>query len=269
MKSARHVAAHALRAFTVGGRPLAADFLRLTAERMRGAEHRSGTTTLRGATFSFEDHALLVDMFEEIFVQGEYDIADPGDVATILDCGSNIGMSVLYFARRYPAAAITCFEADPVKARLLARNVEQNGLSNRVTVIAKAVGGADGVAAFHHDARDPGSLTSSLVREHRDSIDVSVTTLSPHVGDAVDILKLDVEGSELDVLRELAASEALERVRQLLVEVHHNVTDDRLLISEVTSLLQRAGFVLELRAPLSPPYRRGRFQDVMVYAYRD
>lgn len=268
MKSARHVAAHAVRAFRTGGRGLVQDFLRLTAARATGHEHRSGTTTVQGLTVSFEDHALLVDMFEEIFVQGEYDVADPGPVRRILDCGSNIGISVLYFAARYPHAEITCFEADPVKGRLLARNVEQNDLSDRVTVIQKAVGGAEGTAELHFDARDPGSLTSSLVREHRDSTPVEVTTLSQHVRDGVDLVKLDVEGSELDVLRELAESAALERVRQLLVEVHHNVTHDPMLLSEVTGLLQRAGFLLEVRAPLAPPYRRGRMQDVMLYAYR-
>lgn len=269
MKSARHVAAHAVRAFRVGGPGLAQDFLRLTAARARRDEHRRGTTVMQGFTVSFEDHALLVDMFEEIFIQGEYSLADPGRVQRILDCGSNIGISVLYFARRYPDASITCFEADPVKGKLLAFNVEQNGLSGRVTVVQKAVGAAEGTAGLHFDSRDPGSLTSSLVRGHRDTTLVDVTTLSAYVREGVDLVKLDVEGSEQDVLREVAESGALDRVRQLLVEVHHNVTDDRTLLSDVTGLLQRAGFRLEVRAPLATPYRRDRFQDVMLYAYRD
>ena len=222
-----------------------------------------------GATIHFQDYALLVDMFEEIFVQGEYSIDDPGHVTTILDCGSNIGVSVLYFTQRYPAATVTSFEADPLKAKLLATNVEANGLAGRVAVVAKAVGSSEGTAEFHYDELDPGSLTSSLLRGHRDSTTVEVTTLSQHVRDGVDMLKLDIEGSELDALEELERSGAIARVRQILVEIHHNVTEDHLLLSSVTGLLQRAGFVLEIRAPLQPPYQRGRFQDILVYAYRD
>jgi FkbM family methyltransferase len=272
VKSTRHIVGHALRALSddrANRVTLLRDFARLTAGRLTGDEHRSGTVQLLGATVSFQDHALLADMFEEIFLQDEYAIAEAGPVAMILDCGSNIGISILYFAQRYPDATIVGFEADPVKARLLAKNVEQNGLSGRVTVVPKAVGGTAGTAEFHYDASDPGSLTSSLLRAHRDSRTVEVTALSDYVGDGTDILKLDIEGSELDVLEELADTGAIDQVRQILVEVHHNVTEDRLLLSGVTGLLQRAGFRLELRAPLEPPYRHGRLQDILVYAYRD
>jgi FkbM family methyltransferase len=271
VKSFRHLAGHTLRALRSDAPDRAAvvrDFARLTIARATGDEHRSGATTVQGSKVSFQDHALLVDMFEEIFIQGEYAIADPGPISRVLDCGSNIGLSVLYFARRYPDATITCFEADPLKAALLAQNVEQNQLSKRVEVVQKAVGAADGESAFHFDARDPGSLTSSLVRSHRDTTTVEVTRLSPYVGSGVDLLKLDVEGSELDVLEELAASGALDCIGQLLVEVHHNVTEDRTLLSSVIGLLQEARFTLQVRAPLTPPYSRGVMQDILIYAYR-
>lgn len=54
----------------------------------------------------------------------------------ILDCGGNIGMSVIWFKQRYPRARITVFEADPQTADLLEENVRTLGLAS-VTVVQR------------------------------------------------------------------------------------------------------------------------------------
>src|SRR5512134_1625936 len=58
----------------------------------------------------------------------------------ILDCGSNIGLSILYFKRLYPKARIIGFEPDPAVLHYLQDNVSANGLTD-VKVVQAAVGG--------------------------------------------------------------------------------------------------------------------------------
>ena len=48
----------------------------------------------------------------------------------ILDCGANVGLASLFFKRRYPAARITAFEADPALFAILDANLRANGAAD-------------------------------------------------------------------------------------------------------------------------------------------
>jgi hypothetical protein len=63
----------------------------------------------------FNYHELLF-LFEEIFVNETYFIE--GRRNSIVDSGSNIGLSILYFKLRDPDAEVTAFEPDPRNAEL-------------------------------------------------------------------------------------------------------------------------------------------------------
>jgi hypothetical protein len=70
-----------------------------------------GTVDLMDYTISFCGRASFLYLFEEIFAKASY--LFHSDTDRPLDCGSNIGMSVLFFKKLYPAARITAFEPDP------------------------------------------------------------------------------------------------------------------------------------------------------------
>src|SRR5262245_6977657 len=73
-----------------------------------------GTVDLIDYTISFcGGGASFVYMFEEIFAKASYSFHSDTDRPLIFDCGSNIGMSVLFFKKLYPTARITAFEPDP------------------------------------------------------------------------------------------------------------------------------------------------------------
>ena len=58
-----------------------------------------------------------------VFAEGEYDLPPSlSEVKTILDLGSNIGVSVAYFRLRYPVARIYAVEADPATFKRLQEN---------------------------------------------------------------------------------------------------------------------------------------------------
>ena len=70
----------------------------------------------------YMDAGAWLTIYRNIFLHQGYVVAVFGDAPVILDCGGNIGMSVIWFKQRYPRARITVFEADPQTADLLEEN---------------------------------------------------------------------------------------------------------------------------------------------------
>lgn len=177
--------------------------------------------TLCGArvrTYNLDTLAYLV---REIFLSGCYEAGRLPERPVILDVGANIGIASLYFHLRYPTASITAVEADPDVFQLLAGNIRAT-MASRVTAVHGAAGEESGELLLYRWPGKPGRLTSSLERDRggAEGLVVPALRLSSMVGDRVDLLKIDIEGAEHQVLRELAAAGALARVRQIIFELH-------------------------------------------------
>jgi len=172
------------------------------------------------------------------------------DRPLIIDCGSNIGVTMLEWKHRWPGAQVICFEPDPRAFRLLQMNVDKNDIPS-VRCNNAAVSDIEGTATFYghftagSDSRgnsiDPGWGQRHETGTHL----INCHLLSKYLeGQDVDFLKLDIEGAEERVLKEITAH--LHRVAAIYVEVHetkatlgHN-SEER--ISEV---LREAGFNVE------------------------
>ena len=139
---------------------------------------------------------------------------------TFYDVGANGGfMSLLGACAVGPSGKVIAFEPHPAVARQLAKQMRINDMP-QVEVVVAAVSDRIGAAKF-----SDGSITvmNSLARakhaEH--TIDVRTTTLDheAQMRQPPDLLKIDVEGSEIDVIR---GAEKMIRARQpiLVVEVH-------------------------------------------------
>jgi len=185
----------------------------------------------------------------EAFMQ----LVNPGSL--VVDVGANFGLyalSAALYAR--PHGHVFAFEPAPNAFALLARNIADNGLGGAVTAQAAAAGAAAGRAAFYI-GRDVSF--SSLHRTKRlddaaDAVDVEVVALDAalaHV-QAVDLLKIDVEGGEAEVLR--GARDLLRRSRAPIVQFefsHKNIDEARrAAFDETIALLASDGFRV---------YRRG------------
>ena len=215
------------------------------------------------------EYLALVDFtfgFEEMFVDQQY--AFPAGAApVILDCGSNIGLSLVFFKLAYPDARITAFEPAPDAIAVLRRNVE--GLDG-IRVEQKALAGEAGELeffAFPGESASPRSGTLPQTGAVRTAV-VEATPLSPYVDGPVDLLKLDVEGRELEVLEELAASGKLASVARIVVEVHHSPSYAQQSVPRLLALLEEQGFAYAVRAPLEVDRWRGAGQDFWLYAVR-
>jgi len=145
----------------------------------------------------------------------------PGDV--VLDIGANLGAYTVLFGQWVgPAGRVFAFEPAPETASGLRRQVQLNGLSDRVEVIQSAMTAQPGSVRFHAEGVQGGNALAS----DRDAgatgvITVNATSIDAFCADRgirPGVIKIDVEGAELDVLR--GARETLRTGVQAFVEMH-------------------------------------------------
>jgi FkbM family methyltransferase len=209
-------------------------------------------------------------LYREVFAEREYWFTSDNPRPVILDCGSNIGMAILFFKALYPDADITAFEPAPWACSAIEETIRANDLRD-VTLHNAALAESEGSLELFHDPSHPGSAVMSVYRERMpgETVRVPAVRLSRYVTKPVDFLKLDVEGSELQVLRDLVASGTIGQIRQMVIEFHHHLSPTVDNLSECLSILERHGFGYQLTsAQVYTPITRGQFQDVLVHAYR-
>jgi FkbM family methyltransferase len=134
----------------------------------------------------------------------------PGDA--FADVGANIGIYTIAAARR--GVRVTSYEPNPETAALLRRNVALNGVSDRVTVQEVAVAATAGRLTF----KSEGTLNWAARVDRTGTLDVPASTLEG----SFDVVKIDVEGYELEVLAGAAPllAERESRPRAIFVELH-------------------------------------------------
>ncbi|MDD4932599.1 MAG: FkbM family methyltransferase [Methylacidiphilaceae bacterium] len=235
-----------------------------------GAEHGKGDDdVLRflGRTFACRGRRAAGVAYREIFIKRDYEFVSANPTPRILDCGANIGLATLFFKLRYPESRIDAFEADPDLAALLARNVRENALAG-VRVHACALAGAEGEIDFHRNAAF--SLCGSLQASRGgggEAVRVPACRLSEWIGDGVDFLKMDIEGAESEVVAELFEAGALERVREAVVEYHHNLEGRRASLAQFLAFWERVGFAYQVAAECDPG-DGPCFQDILIRFWR-
>lgn len=137
----------------------------------------------------------------------------------VLDLGANIGYYTLLAGRAVGSTGcVYAFECDPENVRFLRHNVKLNGLADVVSVVPKAATNHAGFMRFFSDTGN--SLRSSLVIEHRNAHATEVECT--RVDDAIepgpfDLVKVDVEGVEIDAIRGM--EQTLSRAERLVMFV--------------------------------------------------
>jgi FkbM family methyltransferase len=152
-------------------------------------------------------------MNKAIFLYGTFEISEtrlfqallrPG--MTFIDVGANIGYHTLIGGRMVgPAGAAYAFEPNAVVRERLAANVALNGLDN-VKVDGRAMTRQSGTVRFYVSKVEHNDGVSSIIPGAaldggHDVACVSLDDFSASLGGRrVDLLKIDVEGAELDVM---------------------------------------------------------------------
>lgn len=161
----------------------------------------------------------------EIFYDREYAIHTPlPDRPLVLDCGANVGLSTIWFLARFVGSSVHAFEPAPDNFRFLELNV---GGRNDVVATQAAVGKTPGKVLLHvaehgamHSVRDATAGAGS--------INVDCINLADYLRDRsisrVDVLKLDVEGSEMEVVEGLG--DRIDDVGVIVGEFHETLVDE-------------------------------------------
>jgi len=165
------------------------------------------------------------EVLGQIFIEREYEPIAVTHPKTVLDLGANSGYSSAYFLSKYPAASVVAVEPDPGNYAICCRNLRPFGSRAKV-VHGAAWPECSKLVVDKGNWRDGREWTRQvkLAKEGAtpsESIDgYDMPTLIGLCGAAeIDLLKIDIEGSELELFSRNTES-WLPRVRNLCIELH-------------------------------------------------
>jgi FkbM family methyltransferase len=213
------------------------------------------------------DYSALYFLFDEVFMSNEYYFKYETDEPVIIDCGANIGTSVLYFKKLFPKSKIIAFEANPHTYKLLEKNVSENNLIN-VELINLALFDKETEISFFI-GENIGTLVGSINKERGGETELKVKTqkLSNYLKniDAVDLIKIDVEGAEINIINDLVNSNCLNKAKEYIIEYHHNIKDDKSSLSSFLQKFELNGFNYNIKAEFS---EIDTMQDILIHLYK-
>jgi|DewCreStandDraft_4_1066084.scaffolds.fasta_scaffold68375_2 FkbM family methyltransferase len=157
--------------------------------------------------------------FREIFLREEYNLDLPPSFhpKIIIDAGANIGFTSLYFSRKYPDALIFSLEPEPGNFELLKKNTA--GIPN-ITAIQAALWHEDGLIEMaDHGYGLRGFVVEKPSGKNQAIPAVTLPTLIQQFNlTAIDILKIDIEGSEKEIF--MGNTHWLQITKCMVIELH-------------------------------------------------
>ena len=242
-------------------RALTGQWLRLTAAYVGTSRlaypYRVSLAT--GHTVVLENHYDLAT-FWQIFVANTYGVRKTD--LRVIDAGANSGLFTLYAATQASEVRVASVEAFPPTFERLQQTVAGNGISGRVTLVPAALHGTAGTARI--DSRE--NTVSQFRRLTGDSgmgTQVEAITLELLMNrcgwDSVDLLKLDIEGSEYEVVLN-ADPGVLGRVQRIAMEYHPRYDGAQYVPEDLFSYLAKCGFRLTLLRPNREGYGMARLE---------
>lgn len=179
-----------------------------------------------------------------------------------IDVGANQGLYCIGAALNPKCRHAYAFEPVRATAELLSKNVYLNNVSEKVTVVQKAISESAGFLDIYCNDRHSGVATLAALKDRRLE-GGSVERIESIEGGGVErciveedfplVVKVDVEGHELVVIKELLKTKLSSRIRELFYEVDEEWVDPN-----------RAKRVLEDRGFRLKKIGEGRHYDVQA-----
>lgn len=159
--------------------------------------------------------------FNQVFLDLDYDFDLDFRPSFIVDCGANVGLSSLFFHRKYPEAEIVAVEPETSNYEMLVKNAAayknihplRYGIWNKninLEIIDESKGEDKwGFKVQETSPGTPGSIEA-----------ITIAEIMKRFGrDEIDVLKIDIEGSELEVFSSNYES-WLPKTRIIMIELH-------------------------------------------------
>jgi len=172
----------------------------------------------------------------------------------IIDVGAALGVTAQKFSKAFPTSDVYAFEPMPSTFQSLDKNVSAN---KKIIPVNKGLGKEEGEFTIHLSKR----ITSSSFLEMKKNISneffsdnikevgaetVKVSTLDKEIpaDKSISILKMDVQGYELEVLK--GGTETLKRTALILVEMqNHDLYSNAPMYYDIDLFLREHGFELQ------------------------
>lgn len=185
-----------------------------------------------------------IGVFSEVFVLGEY--VPPPEVSDwlsslerpveVLDVGGNIGLFATFARDSWPGARVVSIEPDPDNLEILRLNAAEG---SDLEVVEACASNHDGTLRFV-SGQEAGSHVANGSSSD-DTIEVPCVDVF-RLADSADLIKIDIEGSEWDILDDPRLGEV--PAKALVMEWHDLLcphSDPRTAAREA---LERAGFTI-------------------------
>ncbi len=160
-----------------------------------------------------------VSTYKQVVTRQEYAVELAKRPVTIVDAGANIGLASAYFASRYPDARILAVEPEAQNYDLLLKNTAPYPNIQAVRAALWSESGVIGVVdsgtgawGFRTEALTDAMAANSVRAATLDEL------LDEHDFDHVDLLKVDIEGAEVEVFADTSAW--IDRVNVVVAELH-------------------------------------------------
>lgn len=204
-------------------------------------EEEKTITFTDGTVFEYYQIHEFAITFEEILLNEDYYFETSNNVPFIIDGGANTGLAIYYFKKIYPNARIVAFEPIGDLYEVIRRNIERNNWNN-VEVLNYALSDKEEEKTFFiTESSLAGSLTKRNVNNASfKQITVNCTSLGKYIEESVEYLKLDIEGSETKVIKEI--KDKLSRINHIFIEYHGGLEMEENSLGEILKNLEGAGF---------------------------
>lgn len=190
---------------------------RLSKKQIETVNYRDLKLQLRPSTTD-------VYAFDLIFLWEEYKLSTLiSEPKLVIDCGANIGLSAVYFCSKYPQASIYCIEPAKENVPILTSNVSNYP---NVKILPNAV--MSSYQDVHLSEAGLGQFDSFKVVKKKNSGAYTVKSvtvndvLAMDKSNKIDILKIDIEGSEKDLFSN-NFSNWLPKTKIVIIELHDRI----------------------------------------------
>lgn len=177
---------------------------------------------LQGFFFHDFTNAYIPHILKEIYIDRVYDQFLQGKKdLTILDVGANIGLASNFF-KDY-AQKVYAFEPAVQHQECIKKLIEFNKIKNIIPV-AYALAATTGTTKFFHNQNSTMFSMNSLVNDKNDYEEVKTITLEDFIKknniEKIDFMKLDVEGSEGEIITSDGFQNVADKIHTIVGEWH-------------------------------------------------
>ncbi|MFH5802302.1 FkbM family methyltransferase [Haladaptatus sp. CMAA 1911] len=190
---------------------------------------------------------------EQAVIESLLDDVRESDV--VYDIGANIGTHTCFVGKCLESGLVIAFEPMPTNTARLRLNLSANIPVSQWNVAEVALSDEDGFGLLAIKGHNYGEGKHALSQDGELEIEVfrGETLIEEGRYPAPDILKIDVEGAELQVLK--GFGERLADVRVVYVELHHNLSAEYgTSTEEIEEYLRDHGFRIERLSERSDAY---------------